>query len=1275
MRPPASRNKRLVIAIAFAIVIAAIFWSQSRVPALNEKAQMGLRTNFSSIAFDIVLPVSDDQPAIERIARSTVNWLYTNWKGMTFGLLFAAAALTILSFVRHRSFSRPWMNTISGMFIGAPLGVCVNCATPIAQGMYAAGARLETALATLVSSPTLNVIVLSMSFTLLPLEVALGSVLAVLLFLASMPILVNRFATEAPARIPGEEDIARVARISAPPTADSFDEGGYLAALVSTSRHYLRNLYYIVKLAVPLMLLAGALGALVIELAPFDRLSNIAPTVPVLLITAVVATFLPVPMAFNVVVVMALLSNGMHPGIGAVLLFALSAYSIYPATVIARFISPRLSVAMAVTVIIIATGLGAGTGSYFDQKMASDQDVITAGLAEGKRNSFQDVLNVCGTLPEALQVRCFAVQIPNLTILVPYAEICVDRPPSVDRQTCEQMVKMIAGREEALASSSSEPCLALQQNEGRSECLRSFALQTALKNHDVTECESLSPAVEVQRCRVQYLNSSLLFNPDDSVCADLEGSDRFDCQVNARIYRIADTMDIGACDTLPANAQAHCRLVTASTMVGRSNDTSGCELLASPQPRLRCEEQVIAWEAARTGSLNLCRQLQSERLDENCMLRVADRQISTILTNYSLNLLPDPVPGAVGSGRTTSATSTAIAPPLDWSLTVEDESVTISYIDNRDRNAVNTQTLFSRASADDFGISKYWNFRITDFFEPFIVGKGIASGDIDSDPWPDLVLATERGAAIYKNTGGRFQLVDIDQGELGTENLFLVALVDADGDGRDDLFATAYGGQNFLLMNLADGFSQSRLIPLDSNQRLTMSAGFADLDQDDDLDIVLGNWSSGAEKLFSADQSENVLMRRDGDAYVSQQSGDARGETNSVLLTDINDDHRPDLLFGNDRLVPDLWYLSNADRQMQLLGNDQTMVPVTSMFTMSLDAADFDNDLKPDLFSTDMTFARSSNDSYCSAITSDDAQARCDTVLQGFEVFTSGDAAECSELESQADRNDCFIAFSVKAAKTLKDSRYCENLPDQSGALHSLCEHIAGPVPPEQRINQNDYIQQAQRNVLLMNDGTSFTDRSQEYGVDSSFWSWNAKAADLDNDGWQDIYIGNGFHFGDSFYEVQPNIMYRNLEGAGFEEIAESWGLADTINTPSYTYTDFDLDGDIDIIATGVLSPPRVFLNQQSENNSITFRLEQDGGNSDAIGATITIFYGGNNELQQRKEIRMSGGFLSFDNAVAHFGIGVHSEIDRATVTWPDGVATNFDAPLIANRQYRIRRK
>lgn len=208
--------------------------------------------------------------------------------------------------------------------------------------------------------------------------------------------------------------------------------------------------------------------------------------------------------------------------------------------------------------------------------------------------------------------------------------------------------------------------------------------------------------------------------------------------------------------------------------------------------------------------------------------------------------------------------------------------------------------------------------------------------------------------------------------------------------------------------------------------------------------------------------------------------------------------------------------------------------------------------------------------------------------------------------------------------------------------------------------------------MLLMNDGEGFTDNTTRMGVGSSFWSWNAKAADLDNDGWQDIYVGNGFHFGDSFYEVQPNILFRNTGGKGFEEVASDWGLDDTINTPSYTYVDFDLDGDVDIVATGVLAPPRVFVNQQTRNNSVTFLLQDEIGNSFAIGSKITITYG---DQHQRKEIKLSGGFMSFDNPVAHFGIASSTEIDGFLIAWPDGQATEFKGKLPANRFYRVRRK
>ena len=58
------------------------------------------------------------------------------------------------------------------MAMGAPLGVCVNCAAPIAKGMYAGGARAESTLSAMVASPTLNVIVLTMLFSILPFYMA-----------------------------------------------------------------------------------------------------------------------------------------------------------------------------------------------------------------------------------------------------------------------------------------------------------------------------------------------------------------------------------------------------------------------------------------------------------------------------------------------------------------------------------------------------------------------------------------------------------------------------------------------------------------------------------------------------------------------------------------------------------------------------------------------------------------------------------------------------------------------------------------------------------------------------------------------------------------------------------------------------------------------------------------------------------------------------------------------------------------------------------------------
>ena len=121
-----------------------------------------------SLSFEAKFPVSKDAGVIERVFWSTLNWVNTNKKGMTFGVLFASAMLTALAYLRQRSFRNGFANSFMGMLIGAPLGVCVNCAAPIGRGLYAAGLRAETTLSAMIASPTLNVIVLTMLFSLFP---------------------------------------------------------------------------------------------------------------------------------------------------------------------------------------------------------------------------------------------------------------------------------------------------------------------------------------------------------------------------------------------------------------------------------------------------------------------------------------------------------------------------------------------------------------------------------------------------------------------------------------------------------------------------------------------------------------------------------------------------------------------------------------------------------------------------------------------------------------------------------------------------------------------------------------------------------------------------------------------------------------------------------------------------------------------------------------------------------------------------------------------------
>lgn len=371
-------DRRLVAAIFLTSLVAIFFWTQSRYPALNEKAAMGGDTNMNGIAFDQVLEWLPNSGLLWDITVNTVNWLYTNWKGMTFGVLFAACALTLLGLIERRGFENRFANAALGAAIGTPLGVCVNCAAPIARGLHSAGMRLETTLSALVASPTLNVIVVSMSFALLPFHMAALKLAGALAFvLLGVPLLTRmihpRGLDDASlTRMQGEFDdrrgwISRRLEALRPLPVPASDVDNWLKALVWLARTFGRNLLFIALVTVPMMLLAGALGAILISFLDFEdfrRIVGVPTSVPTILLAmcfiAAVAIFLPVPIAFDVILAVILVNAGWPMRYVMPLLFALGCYSVYSMMIVGRAISWRMSLAMMGSLAALAVVLGVG---------------------------------------------------------------------------------------------------------------------------------------------------------------------------------------------------------------------------------------------------------------------------------------------------------------------------------------------------------------------------------------------------------------------------------------------------------------------------------------------------------------------------------------------------------------------------------------------------------------------------------------------------------------------------------------------------------------------------------------------------------------------------------------------------------------------------------------------------------------------------------------------------------------------------------------------------
>ncbi|MBI4905822.1 MAG: VCBS repeat-containing protein [Acidobacteria bacterium] len=193
---------------------------------------------------------------------------------------------------------------------------------------------------------------------------------------------------------------------------------------------------------------------------------------------------------------------------------------------------------------------------------------------------------------------------------------------------------------------------------------------------------------------------------------------------------------------------------------------------------------------------------------------------------------------------------------------------------------------------------------------------------------------------------------------------------------------------------------------------------------------------------------------------------------------------------------------------------------------------------------------------------------------------------------------------------------------------------------------------------LFRNNGNgTFTDVTFTAKLYFPMGTMGAGVADLDNDGFLDIYFGTG---DPQLTRLEPNRFFRNQGDGTFADLTESLGFARPGNKGHGTaFADIDNDGDLDIFAQlgghypGDHAYNAFYRNlRANKNNWLQVDLQGVKSNRYAIGAKLTLRAG---DLHIYREVKGSEGFGATNPYRQHFGLAGRPLVDSLTIEWPSG--------------------
>ncbi|SDF18232.1 VCBS repeat-containing protein [Ulvibacter litoralis] len=530
-------------------------------------------------------------------------------------------------------------------------------------------------------------------------------------------------------------------------------------------------------------------------------------------------------------------------------------------------------------------------------------------------------------------------------------------------------------------------------------------------------------------------------------------------------------------------------------------------------------------------------------------------------------------------------------------------------------------------------------------------GAGVSVGDINNDGLADIFFNANFGPNhLYLNKGDfTFEEIGRTAG-VGGKRAWSTGctMVDINNDGFLDIYLSYSGNteanfrKNELFINNGDlTFTEKASEYGLADTGYSTQASFFDYDKDGDLDMFMLNHpiNPSLDLDFNKMVSErNIdagdrLYRNDGGKFidVSEAAGiisNSIGYGLSASIGDINNDGWPDVYVCNDFLERDYLYVNNGDGSFSEKAKEATRH--ISNFSMGSDMADFNNDGLLDLMVVDMV----AEDNY-----------RIKTNMSGmnpekfYSAVNHGFHHQYMMNTLQMNNgNGTFSEVSKLAGVGNTDWSWAPLWADfDNDGLKDL--FVTNGLRKEAR--NNDFVKK--KKVLL---------KEMEKNPEQRLELLKKMLDEMPS-------------------TKLKNYSFKNGGDISFSNVTENWGLDEPSFSTGAAYADFDNDGDLDIVISNIDNPAFIYKNngeKRKSNQYLKVKLKGPSQNTSGIGARITLKSGGDFQM---KEHYLNHGYLSSMEDKLHFGLGTTTKIDSLWVEWPDG-SRKVLANVAANKEILV---